>query len=140
MKPDSFTQAYSAKSDYELLALAAERDSLVDEARQVLEAELRRRDLDGPSPVSASPSFTESQSFVGIKRPLHLASGVAVFLISAFWALVIVGAFVRVQRYQSLTVRNFSLLAGFFSLLTMLSFIGAYLLITGAIKSKQVAP
>ena len=139
MKPDSFTLAYSSKSDYELLALAAERDSLVEEARRVLNIELRRRNLEGPLPVSAGPTVAGPESHAGIKGPLQLASGVAVFLVSAFWSLAIFGAFVHANRYGLLTVRNSSLLAGLFSLITVLSFVGAFLLILGAIKSKQPA-
>ncbi len=114
MKPDSFTQAYASKSDYELLALAAERDSLVDEARRALDAEIQRRNLEAPAPLITEPVVGRPESHASIRRPLHLASGIAVFLMSAFWSLAVIGSFVHAYRYRLLTVRNFSLLAGFF--------------------------
>ena len=45
---------YSSKTDDELLALAADLDSLVDEARPVLADELRRRNLTSSQTTHAS--------------------------------------------------------------------------------------
>jgi hypothetical protein len=42
---DTLAQVYASKSDQELLALAADPNSLVEEARVVLEGEMRRRNL-----------------------------------------------------------------------------------------------
>ena len=45
MRRDSLLQLYSSKTDDELLALAANLDSLVEDARPILADELRRRNL-----------------------------------------------------------------------------------------------
>jgi hypothetical protein len=61
---DDLMQVYSSKTDDELLALAASRDSLVEEARPILEGELRRRSLVGqPIPTETehhNPSFRDT--------------------------------------------------------------------------------
>jgi hypothetical protein len=51
---DSLALFYASKTDDELLALAADVDSLVDEARLVLTDELRRRNLTSPQPPPAA--------------------------------------------------------------------------------------
>ncbi len=132
----SFAKAYSSKADDELLALAAEPDSLVEEARRVLEVELRRRNLERPLRVGVGPTLARSGSNAKMRRPLHFASGVAVFLVSTLWSVALFGEFVHANRYGLLTLRNSSLLAGLFSIVTVLSFVGAYLLVISAIKSK----
>lgn len=58
MRLDSLEKLYSFKTDDELLALAVNPESLVDEARCVLSEELRRRNLD----VQAVPSGIEGQT------------------------------------------------------------------------------
>lgn len=45
MEPQSLAQLYSSKTDDELLALAADGDSLSEDARPILESEIRRRNL-----------------------------------------------------------------------------------------------
>lgn len=59
MRPTSFAQSYSSKTDEELLALVAERDFLVEEARAVLASEIERRNLTNPvqqAIVQSSPT------------------------------------------------------------------------------------
>lgn len=53
MLPDSLVEHYSSKTDDELLALAANPDSLVEEARPILADELRRRNLAAQSSLTA---------------------------------------------------------------------------------------
>ena len=72
----------------------------------------------------------------GIMRPLRFASGIAVFLVSAFCGAASYGAFLYDHRLHLLTPGNFSFLLGLVSIVTVLSFVGAYLLVVGAIKSK----
>ena len=69
MLPDSLVQHYSSKTDDELLALAANPDSLVEEARPLLADELRRRNLD----VQPIPTSFDSQ------KTRNLGSTVAKF-------------------------------------------------------------
>jgi hypothetical protein len=45
VQPHSLAQLYSSKTDDELLALAADTNSLVEEARPILASEIRRRNL-----------------------------------------------------------------------------------------------
>lgn len=58
MRRDSLVQLYSSKTDDELLALAANLDSLVEEARPVLADELHRRNL----VVQPAPAEVESHT------------------------------------------------------------------------------
>lgn len=51
MRFDSLEQLYSSKTDDELLALAADQESLLDEARPILGKEIRRRNLVAPLPT-----------------------------------------------------------------------------------------
>jgi len=61
---DDLIKVYSSKTDDELLALAAGRDSLLEEARPILEDELRRRSLVGqPIPTETehhNPSLRDT--------------------------------------------------------------------------------
>ena len=59
MQPDSLALFYASKTDDELLALAADLDSLVDEARPVLTDELRRRNL---TLLEPTPTAVEHQT------------------------------------------------------------------------------
>ncbi len=59
---DSFAQLYSSKTDDELIALAADLDSIVDEARPVLADELRRRNLASFQPTSAAVEYQTATS------------------------------------------------------------------------------
>ena len=62
---DSFAKVYSSKSDDELLALAVDPGSLVEEANRALEAELERRNLEKPLPLSESLCLDCSLSRAG---------------------------------------------------------------------------
>lgn len=135
MNREYFAKPYSSKFDGEPLALASEPDSLVEEARLTLDAELQRRNLERPSLVSAGSTHAATVSHWGSRRAMHLASGVAVFLVSALWAVAIFGAFVNASRHRWLTARNFLVLSGLFSVVTVLSFVGAYFLVSSAMKS-----
>ncbi len=133
---DSFAKVYSSKSDDELLALSSDPDSLVEEANRVLEAELERRNLERPSPLSeARLGPPRSESRLGVWRTLHVASGVAVFLMSAFCGLALFAAFSHAIRQHLLTTRNYWVF-GLSSLVTALSFLGTYLLVIDGMKSK----
>jgi len=57
MLRDSLVQVYSSKSDVELLTLAADPDSLIEEARPILVEELGRRGL----PVAPAPTVVKGQ-------------------------------------------------------------------------------
>jgi hypothetical protein len=135
--PESFAQVYSSKPDDELLALAADPDCLVEEARRILEAELERRNLERRFPLSpgcSRPARVESRW--SLWRILRLASGLASFVTSALVAVMLFGAFSYAHRYHRLTPPNFLKLAFLFFVITALSLVGAGLLIVGAVKSK----
>ena len=136
MKLDSLARLYSSKSDDELLALAAEPESLVEEARRSLEFELRQRNLEKPSPSSVGSTVARPEPPSGITRPLRFASGIAVFLVSVFFGAVSHGAFLYDHRLHLLTPGKFSFLLSLASIVTVLSFVGAYLLVVGAVRSK----
>jgi len=57
MLRDALVQVYSSKSDVELLTLAADPDSLIEEARPILAEELGRRGL----PVAPAPAVVEGE-------------------------------------------------------------------------------
>jgi hypothetical protein len=133
---ESFAQVYSCKPDDELLGLAADPDSLVEEARRMLEAELERRNLERPFPLGGERSRPIRVASWGLWRILRLASGLASFVTSALVAVMLFGAFSYVHRYHRLTPRNFLELAILFSVITALSLVGAGLLIVSAVKSK----
>jgi hypothetical protein len=134
---ESFAQVYSSKPDDELLALAADPDCLVEEARRILEAELGRRNLERPVPLGGERSGpTRVETRWGVWRILRIASGLASFVTSALVAVMLFGAFSYAHRYHRLTPPNFLELAILFSVITALSLVGAGLLIVGAVKSK----
>jgi hypothetical protein len=133
---ESFAQVYSSKPDDELLALAADPDCLVEEARRILEAELERRNLERPVPLGGERSRPIRVASWGLWRILRLASGLASFVTSALVAVMLFGAFSYVHRHHRLTPRNFLELAILFSVITTLSLVGAGLLIVSAVKSK----
>ena len=63
MQLDSFRDLYAAKTDGELLSLAADENSLVESARRALADEVRRRnlyDLPVHEPISPPPAETKS--------------------------------------------------------------------------------
>jgi hypothetical protein len=63
MLRDSLVQVYVSKSDDELLSLAADPDSLIEQARPILAEELGRRGLAAPAPAvveSQPPDFWSS--------------------------------------------------------------------------------
>jgi hypothetical protein len=66
MQLDSLAQFYVSKTDDELLALAADLDSLTHEARPVLADELRRRNLT----LQPSPATVEHQTPPSPSRPV----------------------------------------------------------------------
>jgi hypothetical protein len=87
VRRNSLTQLYSSKTDEELLALAAEHDSLIEEARSVLAGELQRRKLPSgagttiavPQPLLPSGSlFTTRAKWVGLWLVNTLISTVGV--------------------------------------------------------------
>ena len=67
MQLDSLALFYASKTDDELLALAADLDSLVDEARPVLTDELRRRNLTSLQPT---PAAVEHQTPISLSTPV----------------------------------------------------------------------
>jgi hypothetical protein len=69
-----------------------------------------------------------------MNRPLRAASGLAVFLMTVFLVVMIDSTFI----FQSgvLTTRNFIVLGTSCAVITILSFVAAYLLISDAVKSK----
>jgi hypothetical protein len=87
MLRDSLAQTYSSKSDEELLSLAADPQSLTEEARRILAEELGRRGLSAPT----APEPVENQ------RADFWSSGLGKFLRSAFeyllcFAIAILGS------------------------------------------------
>jgi hypothetical protein len=135
---DSFAIVYSSKSDGELLALADDPNSLVEEATRALDAELERRNLERPLTVSEEcPRVTHSESHWNVWKVLQIASGVAVFLTSALIGAAFVGAFSYVSRYRRVTSENFWFLTVLFTIIVTLSFLGSGLLVVSAIKSSR---
>jgi len=67
MQRDSLALLYASKTDDELLALAADLDSLTEEARPVLGDELRSRNLTSPQP---NPTTVEHQTSPSPNKPL----------------------------------------------------------------------
>jgi hypothetical protein len=93
MRPTSFTQIYSSKTDDELLALAAARESLVEEAHSVLASEMQRRNLAiqessivieagtmSPTPLAQASPFLVRAKWVGmwVLSTLEATFGVAI--------------------------------------------------------------
>lgn len=84
MQVSDLIRVYSSKTDDELLELAASRDSLLEEARSILEDELRRRDLVGkPAPTEAE-RHVPSQLDAAARKFLH---PVGVFLLNLIVAV-----------------------------------------------------
>jgi hypothetical protein len=135
---DSFAIVYSSKSDDELLTLAANPDSLVEEANRALDAEMERRNLEKPSSLSEECSrVTQSEWRWASRGVLHIASAVAVFLTSTLMGITFVGAFSYANRYRRLTSQNFWVLAVLFTIIIALSLVGSGLLVAAAIKSSR---
>jgi hypothetical protein len=60
----ALAEIYSSKTDDELIALAADADALVDEARPVLADELLRRNITVPKPPASERSTSQKDSRV----------------------------------------------------------------------------
>lgn len=89
LKLDSLAEVYRAKTDEELLILASDSDSLVEEARGVLANEIRLRNLTSqPQTVDAEevvscPSSSKS-IFVSSAITLGVMVLIATFLLKVF--------------------------------------------------------
>ncbi len=71
-----------------------------------------------------------------MNRLLRVASGVAVFLVTAFCGTASLFVFLNDRRMQHLRFSAYTELAIIVSVLTVLSFVGTYFLVSDAIKSK----
>jgi hypothetical protein len=74
----SLAQLYSSKTDDELLLLAADPESLVEEARPILAEELRRRNLAS----SDAKAIDDKVPALSELAPVRIARGVVVFLLN----------------------------------------------------------
>jgi len=82
VQPDSLEQLYRVKTDDELLALGADRDSLVPEARALLAQELARRGL----AVRRPPTHVESDTVLHLEEnpAFNAPAKVGVILLALF--------------------------------------------------------
>ena len=134
MRRQTLERVYSSKTDEELQVLAADADSLIEEARHALRDEFRRRNLPEPSPPGVSEAPLTTKASWKIRRPLHLASGAAVLLTSTMCGLSLFVAF-HSPAFRRLGPQNLVLTLGILSVVTILSFTGACLLLITAIRS-----
>ena len=90
VQPDSIGQLYRAKTDDELLALEADRDSLVPEARALLAQELARRGL----ALRRPPTHVESDTVLHLeKNPAFNAPAKVGYILLALFVFGIVASF-----------------------------------------------
>lgn len=85
MQRDSFEQLYSTKTDDELLALAADKASLRDDAKPILVDELRRRNLAEGSRGKTSEIQAAPTSH-NVSRALSWAKWLGLWLLNTFTA------------------------------------------------------
>jgi hypothetical protein len=101
VKRDSLQDLYSVKSDDELLNLAADEVSLREEAKPLLAAELRRRNLD-VSGVSATKPCEAEPELGTVNSTLSRAKWVGLWLlaslIATYGALINVGIIIYTLR------------------------------------------
>jgi hypothetical protein len=83
VKPDSFEEVYSSKSDDELLALAEQQASLREEAKPILADELRRRNLNAHA---VTASLTEPAESTTLNTALFQAKWLGLWLVTTLIA------------------------------------------------------
>jgi hypothetical protein len=86
---ETLAELYASKTDEELLALAADTDSLIEGAGAVLSDELQRRNLTGErvariAAEAAPASITANESLAGSLVTLGLMVLVLSFMLKAF--------------------------------------------------------
>jgi hypothetical protein len=74
-----------------------------------------------------------------MNRPLRLSSGIAVFLITSFCGAAFVGAFIYDRRMKLIPTHNLVFLGASLTIVTLLSLVGACLLIVDGVKAKPAS-
>lgn len=91
VQPDSLAQQYASKTDDELIALAGDLDSLVEEAWPILDDELRRRNLGSSrAPIAAVEGSSATSSSISIANVLRTVGTSVSHLIAAVIGTAIV--------------------------------------------------